>query len=30
LIEWKHKKIRLPLLSVGARQVGKTYQLNRM
>jgi len=28
LIEWKHKKNRLPLLLVGARQVGKTYLLN--
>lgn len=28
LIEWKNKKNRLPLLLVGARQVGKTYLLN--
>lgn len=28
LIEWKNKKNRLPLILVGARQVGKTYLLN--
>jgi len=29
LLKWKDKKDRKPLIIMGARQVGKTYSLNK-